>query len=536
MRALFLLVIATLFLFCSEDTNAAQKTKKAKVITIDYTLVTDSTCTFLTDYCNQYPSKKSEIFKNRLISFTASRQQVERDSILRYIYNNITQELSDDNKAKAFALIECYEALTHNNDELLGGLYYIRAKSAGEKEDTITLKTNIIKLSDFAEQTELDYDQELSELNNRLLQIRNYVPLEKDLQGYWILDQFRDDHIYSYKDPFKGFSNNSIVYQHNTLHFTPTNSALYLKQSCMPILQKESFFPSTEGPLPPRDLQLFNKSNSLYISWAHQDISRNNTIFSESGRRSIQKLHASVSAELTRPKHSFGDKLAGEVTMTILDEVGNSIFDALSVSTSTKWETEMNLIRKTPRHLFGNLRYGEISVSSKNMSAKIKANEVNVDYYKWEETDSIYFFDGSFNVIAPRKLTKSEKEHLYSSNSEIKHLHSFKKYNSWCIATGAVGGGAAGLALGFWLCEALNPSEEDMGGLKIPSEVYIISGVVSVISITTSLILYQKVKHGSKLIQQYNQDNMQKLKNKATATPYFQVNTAPSGLAISYNF
>lgn len=419
---------------------------------------------------------------NMFKSFCKSKPQVVQDSICNRIFDFFTQYIESDKAERATAFKNCYEAISSTEDAHRGPLYAMELQDAIANSDTIKINQYLPLLEEYASRMGFDYDDEISQANHFLTSYRSRRPLNESFPGIWISEDIvgLDDkgdlikgdeyHYYNtvmmlqirnrksttynpirlnmpdwevmhnYKrndsttsiDVFKGHEYYGLG-KYKTINkweigaFAP----YYNKMSDDSILKAE-FNGFTYDPYDLKDhmasfvVEDFN-SNSIYVFWGDERLKRGDADISAAFRQLSQNTHASVLGELSRSKYSFSDRLAGSLTSGLVYGVVDAIISSLMVSTDKIWSVEATLQMINPYHMVANISINTIISSSDSSKPKVYTFNKNVNYYRWESSDDIFF--KSIHDPLYWSGVANMYHHTLGKEQENKYIEIFNKYS-----------------------------------------------------------------------------------------------------------
>ena len=328
---------------------------------------------------------------------------------------------------------------------------------ARENFDTTAMKERIVRLSDYADRMQYDYDEELSAARAFILTVRHRLPIREAIVGVWVAE---DVASYDHDDP------TDLIHSLKVLQIRDLDNPVYreLFQSiakvngthvadsykgievtkCEKYLDTETdhaygiqldwpgyygidaweypafgFGQLTDDVVassPFKSMERYGhgakmrvsgetsfdeQSYSVYAMWGDEKLHRPSPEVGAVIRQTTQQAQAAVAGELARSGHSFGDQLAGNLTAGVVSAGINAAVDALMVSTEKLWRVDMTLHIENPCMLIADIDL---------QTAKSKSNSTDVDYeqyhkrmryYRWEPSDSVTFMGTLFRQYYP---------------------------------------------------------------------------------------------------------------------------------------
>lgn len=115
----------------------------------------------------------------------------QKKSVCKYFMTRLDKFYSDGDMKSALVLSDLYESFSPDpTDANYARLYYIRGEYAAMRSDTLTLKKQISTLVNFSGADEAEKEKYVTALCTNLEEIRNYVPVDKTVEGTWVSDRF----------------------------------------------------------------------------------------------------------------------------------------------------------------------------------------------------------------------------------------------------------------------------------------------------------------------------------------------------------
>ena len=115
---------------------------------------------------------------------------LQKRSVCKYFMTRIDKFHSDGDMKSALVLSDLYESFSPDpTDANYARLYYIRGEYAAMRSDTLTLKRQISSLVNFSSSDETEKEKYVTALSTNLEEIRNYVPVDKTIEGTWVSDR-----------------------------------------------------------------------------------------------------------------------------------------------------------------------------------------------------------------------------------------------------------------------------------------------------------------------------------------------------------
>ena len=140
------------------------------------------------------------------------------------IHNHCNLTYGHGDMKSALVLSDLYESFSPDpTDANYARLYYIRGEYAAMRSDTLTLKRQISSLVNFSSSDETEKEKYVTALSTNLEEIRNYVPVDKTIEGTWVCDLQGNEYstdadnlkIWDSRKPCFSYQNNDEGFRYN---------------------------------------------------------------------------------------------------------------------------------------------------------------------------------------------------------------------------------------------------------------------------------------------------------------------------------
>lgn len=189
-----------------------------------------------------------------ILVFYGGLDDAGKMELRKYLVDKMDGFYNEEKAMEALAIADIYESIAPTNDFGMLRLYYYRGEQAAtQKGDSIALKqymNHIAQLPDDGNDKKSDC---LFALNSHLEAIRNYIPMDKTIDGMWVSD-IRD---LGYGNPF--FILNIHTNGDGITTFTLTENSQYLG------------YASFSGDQAAQEKLLFT-ADSVYVAWSNEDM------------------------------------------------------------------------------------------------------------------------------------------------------------------------------------------------------------------------------------------------------------------------
>lgn len=465
MRIFFLAVsILTICTICIPV--EAKSSRKSSHNAFNIEAKVDSAIMMVDDYIASVIEKPemSKIRLNGIKNFYECQSVEVRDSIRSSLFDFIKYYIENGNNSRAHIFADCYKSLATPTDIRLGNIYAAEITLAVENQDTTEIKRIIPMLEKYSGQTGLDFDEEISEANDYLEQMRDRQPINLDLMGVWVSERLCEDlkfhenvlvSLFSLDTP-NSETHNEIFYRLSNPYYIgitadriviggPScykdlprfgykipqeivsmgkyeNEKSYKFERLSPNswLYKDDYF-----EVFPQVMQYDESHRSAYCIWSNELVNSFNPDYYAQIRQNMQYNTAEAIGNMSRKNVSAGTKLWGSAALTAMDHIGNAIIDRLAVSSATFWMREMtvNLVSPNELRVWIYTQYNRTKSNSGNTQTRDK-NLEGIKYYKWEPEDNVYFIRGNGIVVVGsfNELPKDRKKEIKSYIKEQKDI------------------------------------------------------------------------------------------------------------------
>lgn len=200
----------------------------------------------------------------------------------------------------------------------------------------------------------------------------------------------------------------------------------YTKKTKYDGFNKKSANDGNESKRFSRIMSTDNDAYAAYIYWGDERLRIPNTEIGAIIRQSTQSSQALVAGHLSRSQYSFGDRLAGNLATGLVSAGINALVDALMVSTEKVWGIHLMVQMVNPYKLHAQV-FAQL-VTSKSNSSEVKNQQLlhEFDFYRWEQSDSI-FFVGQPKDLYKRIELVAAYDHWNFGVHDVLALHDISK-------------------------------------------------------------------------------------------------------------
>lgn len=307
----------------------------------------------------------------------------EKDSICKFIMNRAEKAYSETNKTECLLLADLYESFTlHATDPNFTRLYYIRGEYAATEGDTITLKRQIQNIETFTGGHE-ETATYLKNLQDYLEEIRNFVPVDKTIDGVWVGEWGT-----------KTFGEPLLM-----LEINPSSDY----HTVFALSNKMGMFSGWEKPIIAQEAFAFSE-DSVYLAFSNEDLQKPSPFLNEM-LRTCGNTYASVLGMKT--SLSSGSSLVGNLTGTAASVAVDAIVGSIFAPRKYSFFLEMKLRKINDWQIEADIALHECKVKGDN-EPKFTNNEYHGLFTKVRREDNWYWYDGYSDIITPFEMNKEE--------------------------------------------------------------------------------------------------------------------------------
>ena len=266
-------------------------------------------------------SSLDDVQRSKVVTFFDNCSKPEKEAILSYMVQAITDSLKADRKEFAINYIDYYRLIADTNNEYLGSLVLTEGKYYYELMDASKLLELKNYINNVAEKAKLDYSGEISELNRMHNEVLNGC---QELLGYWVAD-FSDKEK---ADPF--FVN---IYRddkgkyHIDIDFIGNDLWFYVYSNFS--VNRNFYFAETVKALECLPI----RPNRLSFYWASEDLKVGKEHLATALRSGVSNISSSIIGEFARSNtYSTATQITGSIGAIIGEAFLNALIDEVSVS------------------------------------------------------------------------------------------------------------------------------------------------------------------------------------------------------------
>lgn len=287
----------------------------------------------------------------------------------RYLVDKMDGYYNEQRPTEALAVADIYESIAPVNDFGRLRLYFYRGEQAATvKGDTVMLKQymdNIASLSDTGNERKQEC---LSTLNGYLEEIRNYIPVDKTIDGVWVSD-IRT--IYS-----------SLPFFVLKIHTDGSGKTSFT-------LSKESFYLPYADSFRVEQIaqeEFVYNTDSIYAVWSNEDMKKPspelNCMFRQTAGTFASVLGTKATIE--------GSAALGNLTSSIVGLGVDAIADAIFTPSKRAYLLQIKMRKINNRQIEADIFSNKLKVKGDNQP-KLTEDKWHALFTKVEPDDSLFW-------------------------------------------------------------------------------------------------------------------------------------------------
>lgn len=391
---------------------------------VDYLVTLDSINWFRERYCDMLACKDNrapQTLKNLQRHFIKLPKN-SQDSVLASHYDAMVTLFEQERRSRGYAFADCYYVLADPDDPKLGALYLNDIVMAIEECDTVKLRSRMDSLNAFANRNNLDYDQDLSEARANMLNLRRKIKFDNtDLMSligfdgsFWIL---------SPDDDGKNAEETVVAIMNGAPMFLSLNSGGVYGYSGIKFKKSNNYFIadcSDSSGMEVYTNERNDANKSMFKAWGNDRGGSSKPELLAQGRQIVQNTHAQVSGELARKKYSFGQRLGGEATVTLIDAGLNALLDLWSIKKQVSYRFEMSLTMISPAEIIGTVASVRVTTrSDRPNEPQVETSESPVRYIKTYPEKGLYLINEKCEPWISPSIPLSRYEECVNKHKEL---------------------------------------------------------------------------------------------------------------------
>ena len=310
----------------------------------------------------------------RINDYYKAGDAAQRAACREQIKAEAAKQLREGNQQAVLDLVSLHDFIVTDDADRSHELYLVEGNIHAQRNDSVRLKQTIDRLTSLGAKPSY-----LAQLNGYLEKMRNYVPADKYLEGYWVSDErmaqrWRD--VEYATSPYYLFKAEQVADTARLTLLRGLTAGLYGEAA------EQMKHPQLVIPY---------AADSLYILWASERLRNINPERVASYRNIVRETSAQVSGIFAQRHQYSSSEQLGNQLMTNVAEMGiNALISSLSTPKKTIVLVEFRLKRINDR-LFSGTRHSYLCV----VSADGKKQETDYIYpcnlHRWDKESGILF-------------------------------------------------------------------------------------------------------------------------------------------------
>lgn len=363
------------------------------------------------EYVSSESNDKSKIQAILKISNHYNTLPTAEQDKARGILEDLTNELIKSKDYDAvFSIIDLYDNVVSDNTKKNPKIYYAKGHLNAELyEDTIKVKEAIQELRQC-----VDGEAYIELLEKKIENIRNYIPADKGLEGYWVSDAL--------SETMKGGGLNTIEIpkyiitakeENGKPYFTITSNSPFLWGTC--ITTKLLFSDTYLQPQKSQKLYAFTR-DSISVTWSSDKLKNYDAELVGLSREATRTTAALASASLAqRNKHSFAERLVGNLAVSAAEVGINSLIDTWTAPTKKVYVLQ-GFFRKGNDNIYiGDMRYVQVLAKEGQIPKTFEDTE-KISLLRWTKESGVIFMSFKGYPLTPYETSntsiKKQKEQI----------------------------------------------------------------------------------------------------------------------------
>ena len=303
------------------------------------------------------------------------------------LMKRIDKSYDNNEMPKALLLSDLYESFSPNaSDPNFAKIYYIRGERAATDNDTIMLKTQIERIESCIGTGAKIKETYLENLRSNLEDIRNYVPVDKTIDGTWVSE----------------LTGKTCCEPYFILEIkqSPEDKPIFTLRNYT------GFLSFVEKPVMCQDEYAFT-NDSVYVVFSNEDLRKPSPLLN-----GLLRTYGNTYASIVGMKaaQNSGSSFAGSLTEMATSMVVDAAADALFAPRKYSYLLEFKLRKVNDWQMEADVALNQVTVKGDNEPKYIN--------YKWHslftkirrEDNWFWYTSGEDNMSIPFDMGKSEKK------------------------------------------------------------------------------------------------------------------------------
>lgn len=345
-----------------------------------------------------------------ILVFYGGLSDVGKRECRKHLVDKMDEYYDGQKPTEALAVADIYESIAPVNDFGRLRLYYYRGEQAATATgDTVMLKqyiNDIISLPDSGNERKSEC---LVILNGYLEEIRNYIPVDKTIDGVWVsnINRISDGVPFFVLNIYTDESGKTTFILSNKSDYLPYAYSLYADNQTA---QEEFVF----------------KTDSIYALWSNEDLKKPspelNSMFRQTAGTFASALGTKAAIE--------GNAALGNLTSSIVGLGVDAIADAIFTPSKRAYLLQMKMRKINDRQIEADIFSTKMKVKGDN-KPKLTDDKWHTVFIRVEPEDSLYWYNGVGMPISPFDMPKEEAKAFRKKYKYPKALLNYGKMKTF---------------------------------------------------------------------------------------------------------
>lgn len=280
--------------------------------------------------------------------------ETDKQKVRKDLENLSADLIKDQNYAAAVAVIDLYNGIVEDGSKKDPKLLYAKGHLyINQVDDTLKAREAILEL-----QQCVGAEPYIEKLESEIAEIRNYIPADKGLGGYWVSDLITKINVFGLKGiECPKYFIYGIEKQDKTIFIIQRQSP-FLFNDC--IITKGMLSATYNEPQYSQRLYSFKK-DSIYVVWSSGKLKNYDADLVGATRDLTRNTAALLSANFAqRHKYSFAENLIGSFSVSLAEAGVNSIIDGLTTPSKKLYLLEGKFRRGNRNIYIGRMKYLQV--------------------------------------------------------------------------------------------------------------------------------------------------------------------------------
>lgn len=341
-----------------------------------------------------------------ILVFYGGLSDVGKRECRKHLVDKMDEYYDGQKPTEALAVADIYESIAPVNDFGRLRLYYYRGEQAATvKGDTVMLKQYINDIISLPNSGNEKKSECLFVLNGYLEEIRNYIPVDKTIDGVWV------SNIRSNGESFPFFVLEIHTDERGETTFTLQNSSKYIEYTS-PIW-------SSWGKQTAQEEFVF-KTDSIYAAWSNEDLKKPSPELNYMFRQTAGTFASALGTKALME----GGAVFGNLTSSLAGIGVNAIADAIFTPSKRAYFLQMKMRKLNDRQIEADVFSTKLKVKGDN-KPNLTDDKWKALFTKIEPEDSLFWihygtpdflFDNS--VVFPKDLQDEVMTELAKYNGK----------------------------------------------------------------------------------------------------------------------